>query len=73
MNQLKWFGTGVYLIGMALTAANIYPWNLGFGAVGGLAWFYVGIKQKDTALKVVELASAGIYLSGLIYWAFLPK
>jgi hypothetical protein len=70
MKTLKWFGTVSYLIGMALTAFNVYPWNLVFGAVGGTAWFYIGIHQRDLALKTVEFASAAIYMSGIFYWGY---
>lgn len=65
----RWSGTGFYLTGMVLTALNIYPLNLVFGALGGTLWCLVGIKAKDTALIVVEAASAGIYLFGLIIWS----
>ena len=65
----RWLGTGFYLIGMVLTAFNIYPLNLIFGALGGAFWCLVGIKSKDMALIVVEAAAAGIYLFGLIVWS----
>ena len=66
---MKWAGTSTYLVGMVLTALNIYPLNLVFGALGGTLWCLVGIKAKDTALIVVEAASAGIYLFGLVIWS----
>lgn len=66
---MKWAGTSTYLVGMVLTALNIYPLNLVFGALGGTLWCLVGIKAKDTALIVVEAASAGIYLFGLVLWS----
>lgn len=66
---MKWAGTVMYLIGMVLTAANVYPLNLIFGALGGTLWGLVGFKQQDKALIVVELASAGIYTAGLLHWA----
>jgi len=31
---MKWTGTGLCLIGIALTSLNIYPLNLWFGLVG---------------------------------------
>lgn len=65
----RWSGTVFYLVGMVLTALNIYPLNLVFGALGGTLWCLVGIKAKDTALIVVEAASAGIYLFGLVIWS----
>lgn len=65
---MNWLGTVFYLVGMVLTAANVYPLNLLFGALGGFIWMLVGIARKDMALIVVELAAAGIYLAGLFHW-----
>jgi hypothetical protein len=65
----RWVGTTSYLVGMVLTAFNIYPANLVFGALGGILWCLVGLGYKDKALVLVEAASAGIYLSGLILWS----
>lgn len=70
VNGLRWGGTVLYLIGMVLTAANIYPLNLVFGATGGLAWMVVGLLWKDRALVVVEAASAAIYTFGMLAWAY---
>lgn len=70
MNGLRWGGTTLYLIGMVLTAANIYPLNLVFGAAGGLAWMVVGLLWKDRALVVVEAASAMIYTFGMLAWLY---
>lgn len=66
---MKWAGTSTYLVGMVLTALNIYPLNLVFGALGGTLWCLVGIKQKDMALTVVEAASALIYVIGIGIWS----
>lgn len=68
---MNWIGTGAYLIGMVLTAFNVYPLNLAFGALGGALWFVVGMERVDRALMVVEGAAFGIYLFGLLHWAFL--
>lgn len=66
---MRWLGTGLYLIGMVLTALNIFPLNLLFGMLGGAAWCLVGIKWQDRALILVEAASAGIYAFGIAHWA----
>lgn len=65
----RWAGTVAYLIGMVLTAANVFPHNLVFGALGGLLWCMVGLDAEDRALVTVEAASAAIYLAGLVSWA----
>jgi len=67
--MIRWSGTAAYLIGMVLTALNIYPLNLIFGAIGGILWCLAGIQYKDKALILVEAASAAIYLFGLILWS----
>lgn len=64
--MIRWAGTLAYLVGMVLTSANIYPLNLYFGALGGIFWAFVGVKNKDNALIVVEVAAAMIYIAGLI-------
>jgi hypothetical protein len=67
--MIKWLGTITYLIGMVLTAFNIFPLNLIFSAIGGTLWCIAGFIAKDKPLILVEMASAMIYLIGLIHWA----
>ena len=67
--MMRWAGTLAYLVGMVLTACNIYPANLIFGAVGGMLWCMVGLEAQDRALITVEAASAAIYVAGLVGWA----
>lgn len=66
--MLRWSGTAFYMIGMLMTAFNIFPLNLIFGAIGGIIWCLVGFTYRDKALISVEAASAGIYLMGLFLW-----
>jgi len=66
--MLRWSGTIFYMISMLLTALNIFPLNLIFGAIGGILWCIVGFSYKDKALILVEAASAAIYLFGLLHW-----
>lgn len=72
LNLVKWIGSTLYLIGMVLTALNIYPINLVFGAAGGTIWMLVGLKQKDNPLFIVEAASAFVYLTGFVLWLGKP-
>lgn len=66
MTYLKWSGTLLCLIGIALTSWNWYPLNLWFGMVGSFLWTLAGALQKDWALFAVESVAVGIYLGGLI-------
>ena len=67
--MIKWLGTITYLIGMVLTAFNIFPLNLIFSAIGGTLWCIAGFIARDKPLILVEMASAMIYLIGLIHWS----
>jgi hypothetical protein len=69
IEKLKWVATLTYLIGMALTAFNIFPLNLIFSAIGGTLWCIAGFIAKDKPLILVEMASAMIYLVGLVHWS----
>jgi hypothetical protein len=63
---IKWTGTILCLLGIALTSLNIYPLNLWFGFVGSALWAYSGLRHKDMALFVVEAVAVGMYMAGLI-------
>jgi hypothetical protein len=64
--MLKWTGTVLCLIGIALTSLNIFPLNLWFGFIGSGLWTYAGLRQKDYALFIVEFVAVVMYLGGLI-------
>ena len=73
LKNLKWFGTVLCLIGIALTSVNIYPLNIIFGLVGSGAWTVAGYIQDDTPLILVEAIAALCYAFGLglyVYHAF---
>jgi len=63
--MIRWSGTILCLIGIALTSLNIYPLNLVFGLVGSFLWTVQGYLYKDNALLVVELVAVLMYLGGL--------
>jgi len=64
--MIRWSGTILCLIGIALTSFNVYPLNLFFGFVGSLLWAVQGYIYKDYALLIVEAVAVIIYLSGII-------
>jgi hypothetical protein len=63
--MIRWSGTILCLIGIALTSLNIYPLNLLFGLVGSFLWTVQGYLYKDNALLVVELVAVLMYMAGL--------
>ena len=64
--MIRWSGTILCLIGIALTSLNIYPLNLLFGLVGSFLWTVQGYLYRDNALLLVELVAVIIYLAGII-------
>jgi hypothetical protein len=64
--MIRWSGTVLCLIGIALTSLNIYPLNLFFGLVGSFLWTVQGYLYRDNALLLVELVAVIIYIAGLI-------
>lgn len=63
--MIRWGGTLLCLVGIALTSLNIYPLNLIFGLVGSFLWTVQGYLYRDNALLVVELVAVLMYLAGI--------
>ena len=66
MLLVKWSGTTLCLVGIALTSFNIYPANIVFGFIGSGLWTYAGIVQRDTPLVLVEAVATVLYLVGIL-------
>jgi len=66
MNALKWWGTGLCLVGIALTSFNIFPLNIIFGFIGSGLWTLAGYLQRDTPLFLVEFVATIMYAFGII-------
>jgi hypothetical protein len=63
---IKWLGTTLCLIGIALTSFNIYPANVFFSLVGSALWTLAGFLQKDPPLFLVEAVAVAIYVAGAV-------
>lgn len=70
MDTIKWTGTTLCLIGIALTSFNIYPLNILFGLIGSGLWSYTGYKQEDWALFLVEIVATGMYFFGTVWYIY---
>lgn len=66
MSMIKWTGTILCLIGIALTSFNVYPLNILFGLVGSGLWTYAGVLQRDIPLILVEAVAVALYFAGVI-------
>jgi len=65
---IKWSGTLLCLIGIALTSFNIYPANIVFGLIGSGLWTLAGILQNDAPLVLVEAVATVLYFIGIIVY-----
>jgi hypothetical protein len=66
MKLIKWLGTILCLIGIALTSFNIYPINIVLGLIGSALWTWAGWAQKDMPLFLVEAVAVVMYMAGVI-------
>ena len=67
---LKWLGTTLCLIGIALTSFNIYPANIVFGLIGSILWTMAGILQRDAPLVLVEGVAVVLYFGGVLGYIY---
>ena len=65
---IKWSGTALCLVGIALTSFNIYPLNIFLSLVGSGLWTVAAIQQKDAPLFLVELVAVVLYCMGVMAW-----
>jgi len=68
MLLIKWSGTVLCLVGIALTSFNIYPANIVFGLIGSGLWTIAGLLQKDAPLVLVEAVATVLYLFGVVLY-----
>jgi hypothetical protein len=66
VKAIKWLGTALCLLGISLTAFNIYPVNIVLGLVGSGLWAVAGWLQRDTPLVLVEAAAVALYAAGIV-------
>ena len=66
MMLLKWLGTILCLLGIALTSYNVFPLNIVLSFVGSGLWAVAGLLQRDAPLFLVEAVAVALYFSGII-------
>lgn len=71
LESMKWYGTTLCLIGIALTSFNIYPWNILFGLIGSGLWTAAGYVQNDKPLMLVEAVATVLYAVGIITFIYI--
>jgi hypothetical protein len=68
LTMMKWTGTVLCLIGIALTSFNIYPANIVFGMIGSGLWTLAGVLQNDAPLVLVEAVATVLYFVGVVVY-----
>lgn len=63
---MEWGSTVVLIIGVALTAYNIYPLNVWLSLLGNFGWFVVGWMWRKYSLLTIQIILTIIYVSGLM-------
>ena len=63
---LEWTSTTVLLVGVYLTAVNIYPMNVYISLLGNFGWLVVAIIWRKWSLLVVQLVISMLYLYGML-------
>jgi hypothetical protein len=63
---LEWISTAILMVGILMTAYNVYPLGVWFSLVGNAGWLIVGYLWKKWSLIIIELMAVAIYISGLI-------
>lgn len=66
MVLMKWVGTGLCLLGIALTSFNVYPLNIVLSFIGSGLWAVAGLLQRDAPLFIVEVVAVALYFSGMV-------
>ena len=62
---IEWGSTTILIVGVALTAWNIYPLNVWLSLAGNFGWFVVGLIWRKYSLLTIQIIVSIIYLMGL--------
>lgn len=63
---VEWSATVILIVGVALTAWNIYPLNIYFSLLGNFGWFIIGLMWRKWSLLTIQLVVTVIYVAGLL-------
>jgi len=63
---VEWISTAILIVGVALTAWNIYPLNVYFSLAGNLGWAIIGVMWRKWSLITIQFVVTIIYVGGLV-------
>ena len=61
----EWLATSVLILGVALTAWNVYPLNIWVSFVGNAMWVVLGIMWRKWSLITIQIVVSIIYIAGI--------
>ena len=61
---VEWTSTAVLLVGVYLTAVNIYPMNVYISLIGNFGWLVVAVLWRKWSLVTVQLVIVALYVYG---------
>jgi hypothetical protein len=62
----EWGITALLIVGVILTAFNIYPVNLYVLLVSNLGWVMQAVMWRKSSLFIVQLVITIIYIAGIV-------
>jgi hypothetical protein len=62
----EWISTGILMVGILLTAYNVYPLGIWFSLAGNLGWLIVAYIWNKWSLIAIQAIAVIIYISGLV-------
>ena len=63
---IKWVSSIILIVGMVLTANNLFPWNVLVQCLGIAGWLIVSVMWNDRALIIVNAVGVPILLNGFV-------
>jgi len=60
---MEWTATAILMVGVALTAWNIYPLNIYFSLAGNFGWLIVGYMWRKWSLIIIQLVVSALYVA----------
>jgi hypothetical protein len=62
---MEWLSTAILIVGVALTAYNIYPANIYWSLAGNLGWAIVAVAWRKWSLLTIQGVVTVIYMFGV--------
>lgn len=62
---MEWLSTAILIVGVALTAYNIYPANIYWSLAGNAGWAIVALAWRKWSLLTIQGVVTLIYIAGI--------